>query len=344
MANIFEKPEKFAGTALAVLQRTIKLPGLIPASNRYGIADFAGAEGDVVNVKRPPILRARDAGFRSRNELVVDDLTQSRIQIALTRHPYSRVALSPEEATLDEVDYVRDVQAPQVRAIAEDFEETIVAALAGATFVHEVTFNPDGSTAAVKDPRKVALRARRLLNESLVPATGRYWLVGSEVSEAVAGYTDASSGRSPLLDVDTSGLPEALREGVVGRLAGFVVVEIPALEPDESYFWHETAVAIATVAPKVPRGAAAGASVAGNGLAVTQVWDYASGTMADQSTVHAFTGAAPVLDPKIGDDGRIVIDEGTDKPEMEFVRAVKVTFGDGDESSSSSSSSSSSGA
>lgn len=319
MANVFEMPEKFASTALAVLRKEIKGAGLFV--HKFGLADYSGAKGDVVNIKRPPILRARDAGFRTRNTLVVDDIVQSKIQVALTKHPYSRVELSPEEATLDEVDYVRDVQAPQVRALVEDFDESIAAALGGATFVHEVDYAP-GADGLTGDARRVARRAKRLLDSSSVPSSGRYWLVGAAVSEAIA-----TTGK--LLDVDTSGLPEALRDGVVGRLAGFTIIDWPTLEEDESYFVHNTAVALSTVAPVVPRGAAAGATIAGQGLAVTQVWDYQSDTLADQSTVHAFTGATPVTDPQIGSDGRVVVTGGD--VQFEFVRAVKVNFTEADD-------------
>lgn len=321
MANVFEKPDKFADTALELLQRNLGVAGLFVY--KYGKADYVGAKGDKIMIKRPPILRARDAGFRTRNALVVDSIIQSKIEVKLDKHPYSRVELSPEEATLDEVDYVRDVQAPQVRAISEDFDESVAAALGGATFVNTVNFT-EGTTDKWGDPRKVARYAKRLLDSSKVPASGRYWLVGAAVSEAIATLDQ-------LLAVDTSGLPEALRDGVVGKLSGFTIIDWPTLGDDESYFVHNTAVAPSAVAPVVPNGAKAGASVAGNGLAVTQVWDYQSDTMADQSTVHAFTGAGVITDPKIvasgANKGQIAMTAGDDpEPIMEFVRAVKVTF------------------
>src|SRR5690606_15217025 len=125
-----------------------------------------------------------------------------------------------------------------------------------------------------------------------VPKDGRYWLVGSAVAEEIVSH-------EKLTDVDTSGLPEALREGVVTKLRGFWVIEIDTFDENESYFVHETAIAIAAVGPAVPVGAKGGASTAEGGLGVTQVFDYDSATMADQSTVHAFTGATPVLDPQV---------------------------------------------
>ncbi len=105
------------------------------------------------------------------------------------------------------------------------------------------------------------------------------------MSEAIAGY-------EKLLDVDTAGLPEALREGVVGRLAGFTIVELDELDPTASYFVHESAIAVANVARSCRSVAKGGGVAAGNGLAVTQLWDYDSDHLKDRSIVHAFAGAS----------------------------------------------------
>lgn len=316
MANIFEKAEKLAGVALALLQRQIVLPGVFV--NRYGITDFKGAKGDVVNVKRPALLKARDAGFRARNALVIDNLVQSRLQVALNRYPYSAVALSDEELTLDVTNFAQDVTAPQARAIAEDFENTAAATLSGATYVHEVDFDPD-SSGVDGDPRKVAIEARRQLNTSNVPANGRLWVVGSSMSAAIASH-------DKLLDVDTAGLPEAVREGVVGKLGGFIILESNAIDPDEGYFVHNSAVALAAVAPAAPRGATSAGVAVDGGIAVRQLFDYDSDTLSDRSILSVFTGGTPVTDPVV-EDGEIVIED--DEVQMEFVRAVKVNFQSG---------------
>lgn len=314
MAHIFQKADKIAGIGLDVLQRQIVLPNLFRA--RYGITDFKGAKGDVVNVKRPPILRARDAGFRNRNTIVMDDLIQSRIQVALNKYPYSGVALTDEELTLDIENYSQEVTVPQTRALAEDFEETVATTLAAATYVHTVSFVV-GDPGDAGDPRKVAIEARKLLNSSKVPAAGRYWIVGADVSAAIAKFDN-------LLDVDTAGLPEAVREGVVGRLGGFTIVESNALAGDESYFVHDSAVALAFVAPAAPKGATSAGVATEGGLALRQLFDYDSDTLSDRSIVSVFTGGAVVTDPKIKADGTIQVTSGN--PVMEFVRAVKVTL------------------
>lgn len=318
MANIFVKGTKLAQTALALLRKEVKAPSLF--TYKFGITDFAGAEGDVVNIKRPAVLVAREKNWRGDDSITVDRLAQSKIQVALNKHPYSAVHLQPEEETLEDIDYVRDVQAPQVRAILEWFENLIVGALRAASFVYGVTFNVAASNGE-QDPRKVAIKARKLAQKAHWPSTGRYWLVGADVSEAIASY-------EKLLDVDTAGLPEAVREGVVGKLGGFIIVEVDALNPTESYFVHETAIAIANVAPVVPQGAKGGGLAAGNGLAVTQVWDYDGITMKDRSVVHSFAGASAVTDPEFAEDGSIQRDEN-DAVIMKFQRAIKVTFGTG---------------
>ena len=315
MAHIFEKAEKVSGIALGLLQRMIVLPNLFPS--RYGISDFKGAKGDVVNIKRPAILKAQDAGFRSRNNIVYQDLIQSRIQVALDRYPISPVQLSDEELTLDIENFAQDVTAPQARALVEDFENTVAGVLSGTDYVLEVVFNTSGSDAE-KDPRQVAIKARKLLNQKNVPATGRYWIVGSEVSAAIASF-------GKLLDVDTAGLPEAVREGVVGRLAGFTIVESNALDGEESYFVHNSAVALAFVAPAAPKGATSSAVAIEGGLSVRQLFDYDSDTLHDRSILGVFTGGAAVTDPEVGDDGQVILVDG--KPQMEFIRGVKVNFG-----------------
>lgn len=322
MANIFNKATKFATTALELLRRTIKAPTLFTI--KLTRADFLGAVGDTVNIKRPPILRARDKGFRTANPIVVDDIMQTSIPVKLTAFPYSAVHLSPEEETLDEVDYVRDVQAPQVLSIAEFYENLIAAGLRDATYTLTTTYDLGSPDPKKSDARKVASRARKLFQDAHVPTSGRYWLVGSRVAEAIRD-TDK------LLEVDASGLPEALRDGVVTKLSGFWVVELDALRETESFFIHETALALANFAPVVPKGAIAGATVSGpGGVAVTQVWDYDAMNAKDRSIVMSFAGVAQVTDPKVGTDGKIVMvtpePAGGPAPVLEFVRAIKVLF------------------
>lgn len=314
--NVFQKGEKFAGTALELLKREVKLLGLF--SHTFTAADFQGAAGDTVNVKRPAILVARDKGWRNLNPIVVDTLNQSKIAVKLDQHPYSAVQITAEERTLDDVDYIRDVQAPQVAALVDYLETAVVKPLRDATYKLTVKFDQNSKNSKESDPRKVALAARKLFQDAHVPTGDRYWIVGSSVAEAIAGTDE-------LLAVDTSGLPEALRDGVVGKLAGFIIIEADALGENESYFIHGTAVAPAVVAPERPVAAKGGGVAVGQGLAVTQIWDYDGLLLTDRSVVHAFAGAGIVTDPVLNADGTVKTDA---KGEVvtEYTRAIKVTF------------------
>jgi len=321
--NVWLHPTKFAETALALLRGQVMLPALF--TNKFGLSDFAGAEGDVINIRRPPLLRAREKGFRTDNKIVVDNLEQTKIQVPLDSHPYNAVALTNEEETLDQIAYVRDVQAPQVRAMLEFYEQTIADALRGADFQLTAKFNPGSADSKESDPRKVASRARKLFQDAHVPTGGRFWLVGSSVAEAIRD-TDK------LLDVNTAGLPEAVREGVVSRLSGFTIIEVDNFDENESYFIHESAMALVTVAPAVPRSAVlSGGIAAGGGLALTQVWDYDGDLLKDRSVVHAYVGATPILDPKIDPKTGLIakakVASNKEEAVMVFVRAIKVTFG-----------------
>lgn len=315
MAHVFQKVDKLAAVALGLLRHEINLPNLF--TNRYGIADFKGAKGDVVNVKRPAILKAQDAGFRSRNSIVFDDLIQSKIQVKLDRYPISPVALTDEELTLDIENFAQDVTAPQARALAEDWEGTVVKTLRDATYVHSVDYVGGEKADGAQDPRKVARHARKLLNSSDVPAGGRYWLVGADVAESIGNFDN-------LLDANTAGSAVTAIEGYVGRLAGFDIIESNALEGNESYFVHSSALALAFVAPVAPNGAKASATAVEGGISVRQLFDYDSDTLTDRSILGVFTGGTPVTDPKLKADGTIQMTGGN--PVMQFVRAVKVTF------------------
>jgi hypothetical protein len=204
----------------------------------------------------------------------------------------------------------------------EFFEEVVTDTLAAADFVYEVSYDPTETTdLKIGDPRKVASRARKYFQDARVPTSGRYWLVGSGVGEAIRDF-------DKLLEVDTSGIPEALRDGVVTKLSGFIVVELDVLGENESYFVHESAVAIAAVAPVVPTGAKGGGSVAAQGLGITQIFDYDSAAAKDRSIVEAFCGASVVKDPEVNPDTGLIVLDGSGNPVMDFVRGIKVNFGE----------------
>ena len=302
MPNTFLKPETISRTALGLLRRELILPRLV---TRLGIEDFRGAKDDTVNVRVPARLTARDYEWRTRtNPIVLDDISETSVPVVLTEHPYSAVAVTDEELTLDITDFATQVLNPQVLAVAEALEAVLGTVIEGATYAAEVDYaeSEDG----VGSPFYRALvDARKALNDAKVPASERFVLLGSSV-EAAALKEDA-------IRVET-GSSDALREAIIGRVAGFTVIgNVQSLAADFAVAAHRSAFAFANVAPEVPSGVAMGQSTVFDGLALRWIRDYDPNYLRDRSVVSSFAGAASVEDGESGGNPA-------------NVRAVKIAF------------------
>lgn len=307
MANSFLKPEVIVATALGLLRREIILPGVV---QRYGIEDFRGAKDDTINVRVPARLQAREYGFRNNraSAITTDEISELSIPVVLNKMPYSAVAITDEELTLDIRDFATQVLQPQILAVAEKLETYIAAAMAAASYAQDIDYiEGDGSGSPFYN---AAVDARKALNDAKVPMTGRVILLGSSV-EAAALKEDG------IRKVNESGTDSALREAVIARVAGFTVIgNIQAFDPDFAIAMHPSAFAFANVAPIVPDGAAFGSSQSFENLALRWLRDYDSPHLQDRSVVSAFAGAASVEDG-MDDHGELT---------SENVRAVKLNF------------------
>ncbi|HMA77864.1 MAG TPA: hypothetical protein VKP88_01860, partial [Candidatus Paceibacterota bacterium] len=74
------------------------------------------------------------------------------------------------------------------------------------------------------DEAKAAIRAiRKEMANNKVPAAGRYVVVNPDMADLLIQGLD---------DVSVAGTPDELRNGVIGRLYGFTVVESPLFSAD----------------------------------------------------------------------------------------------------------------
>jgi hypothetical protein len=322
MANAFLKAEKIISQGLGLLQRELVLPRLVV---RYGAADFAGAKDDTINIRIPSILKGREYEWRERKSAITtDDLEEFSVAVTLNKHPYNAVGITDEELTLDIVNWGEQVARPQIRAVAEMLESYIAVAMEEANYRHTVEYEQPDPEAEGKDYAfyRAAVKARKFLNQENVPATGRKLLCGANVEEAALNSAH-------LIDVDTSGSDSVLREAVIGRVAGFEVIgNCNSIDPDFAVAMHPTAFALANVAPVVPDGAKAGATLTFDSLAMRWIRDYDSDHLRDRSVYSAFAGASSV------EDGRDLETESETFGELteENVRAVMfefVPFGEG---------------
>lgn len=305
MANDFLKPEVIASTAIGLLGRELILGQLVWTS--HGL-DFAGAKGDTVNLRVPAHLTAREYDWRNDRSATIqtDDIAEDSYPVSLNHDLYSAVAVTDEEMTLDIESFGTRVLAPQVRAVAEEIDGRIASMIQDDTnWTTDVNafYGVSGTWDAV-------LQARKVLNQNNVPREGRFLLVGADFESELLALDKFS-------DVDRSGSSSALREAVLGRLAGFTVVGSNAIAPTDAFAFVSSAFLVATRAPVVPAGAPFAAAASHAGYSMRWIRDYDPSRLQDRSIVSTFAGFNVVKDqPTLGDT------EGT----KVLKRAVKLSM------------------
>jgi hypothetical protein len=300
VAVIKAKPQKVVAFFLGMLERELITPFVV---TRVAQDFFKGAQNDTVTLRVSGLRAvARDYEFRTRTApIVLDDIAgEDSIDVKLDTHVYSATALTDEQMTLDEINFATEVLGPQVEAVVGRLEGKVVAGLRGAAIKNTVTFDETA------DPHLVALEARRLMSaEKVAPYSGRTFLIGSDM----AAHFLASDRLSRYDSTGQEGSP-ALRESIIGRLAGAPVVVHEGLDPDEGYYLHKSGLVLGNVAPVVPQGATAGRTgISKNGFAVRWIQDYDPNYLRDRSVVSSFAGVNDVRDERDLTDGTIRPDD-----------------------------------
>lgn len=317
MANAFLKPEVIAATALGLLRRELILPRLV---TRMAASDFKGAANDTINFRVPAVLTAREYAWRNdrSSPIVVDELEELSIPATLDTHVYSAVQVTDEELTLDIVSFANQVLSPQMLAVAEKLESIIATTMVNADYYGDPVIYEPGTPDQARFYNAL-VDARKVLNDRHIPAAGRVVLLGSEV-EAAALKEDS------FRKVDESGTNDALREAIIGRVAGFTVIgNVQSLPGDFAIAMHPTAFGFVNVAPEVPAGVASGASATFEGLAMRWIRDYDAMYLRDRSVVNSFAGGRSVEDARDMDPESSAYGELTG----ENWRAVLIDFQNG---------------
>lgn len=302
-----------------VVARTVWTDAVSPA-------EWEGAFGDTVTIRVPAKRAARTRVLRAGTPITLDDSNEFGVPVTLDTDVYEATGISDEQLTLDIVDFARQVLQPQIRAVAEGVEDAIAAQIVGATYEADHTIDADDFTStSVHDWYKIANRARRILNDSSVPKSNRWLLVGSAVEEDILNNDKFTRN-----DSIGASAEDALREAIIGRIAGFNVIQSNAVPDTDAYAYHRTAFVLGTKAPAIPRGAAFAQAVnlgqgdqmgAQSGLAgINARWlmDYDFSNTKDRSLVDVYLGTAQVGDP-----------EDVTDPDSDLIleRAVRISGG-----------------
>lgn len=286
MANTFIKGTRVVGQALGILEREIVLPALVW---RDAGGSFQGAAGDTISLRVPARTQARTRTLRGARGtasegngiITLDDLTETKVDVTLDTAVYSAVPITDEELTLDIADFGAQIAEPQVRAVAEGVENAVAAEMTGATYASTITMGAD--------PYDSIVDARVALNKANVPMTERFLVIGADMEGTFLKSDE-------LHQVDKAGDNSALRDAVIGRIAGFTAVVSNALPANVGFAFHRTAYVLGMRAPAVPDGATYGASRSAFGLAMRWIRDYDFRNVQDRSLFDTYIGTNIVAD------------------------------------------------
>lgn len=297
MASTFLKPTVIGSTALGILRRETVLPSLLW---RLGASDFRGAAGDTISLRLPAIANARTRALRSGDTRVRDSLAEQKVDVTLDTDIYKDVRISDEELTLDISDFGSQVLNPLMAGIAEKLEDTAITKISAATYDNQIAFAYSGN--AWTD---LILPAREKLNKMRVPQAGRVLAVGSGVETELLS-TDL------FVKANESGSTSAVSDAIIGRKAGFTIVSVPGLAPNEAYAFHATAFPFVNMAPVVPAGAPYGASTSYDNAAIRVVRVLDSDLIQDVLALDSWVGVGVTKDPGYLDsNGRFVATDAT---------------------------------
>jgi hypothetical protein len=322
--NSFLKPSVIARTMIDLLYRELVVARTV-WTDAVNPTEFTGALNDTVTVRVPAHRSATTRTLRAGTPIANAVSTEHGVPVTLDTDVYNGAPISDEELSLDIVDFGRQILLPQVRAVAEGVEDQIVSEITSAEYEHAIVDIDE------TDPYDTLVDVRKILNDSNVPKSGRTLLCGSSVESTLLKSDRFIKTES----IGETRAVDALSESVLGRIAGFTVLQSNAVDEDEAYAYHRSAFVLACRAPRVPTGVSMGttrqlseaeaiqsgaaSSLAGIGVRWLMDYDYANTT--DRSLVNTWVGTQHVQDFAKNASSSAVYGSDTT-----FIRAVKLSL------------------
>lgn len=296
--STFLKAEQIISAGLGLLRREIVLPNLVW---RDAAGDFAGAKDDTISIRLPAYAKARTRALRSGSARVRDNLAETKVDVSLDTDVYKDIRITDEELTLDITNFGTQVLQPSMAGIAEGIEDAVATEMSSATYAKSLAFSYSSGNAWTD----LIVPARELLNKARVPMAGRCLAVGSGIETELLS-TDL------FVKANESGGTSALEDATIGRKAGFTIVSVPGLDPNQAYAFHKSAYVLSGRAPVVPAGAPFGASSSFAGFAMRVVRVLDPDTIEDILALDSWIGTNTVKDSGYFDSsGRFVPSEGS---------------------------------
>ena len=281
MAHTLWTPDQAARSTLAALRWLTTLPRTVRQDFSQ---EFIAGRGQTINVRKP--ISAGSAHTytstdrAARTAITFNDLTETWVPVTMDTQVYNAVRLPDDFATFNLESLERQVLVPQAESVVDELTAPLVDEMEAVASDTGLEIAAGGANALA-----VVTKARRVLNERKVPFADRYLAVGTGVAELLLSLDQ-------LTKVNEAGTDGALREGTIGRLRGFTVIEDPALADDFGVAYHRDAFALVTRPSRQPEGAAKSATVSQDGFALRWIQHYNPLQLEDQSVVDTFVGAA----------------------------------------------------
>ena len=280
MANTLWTPDQAARSTLAALRWLTTLPRTV---RQDFSTEFVAGRGTTINVRKPISAGTAHtytaADRAARTAITFNDLTETWVPVTMDTQVYNAIRLPDDFATFSLESLERQVLVPQAESVVDELTAPLVDEMEAIASDTGLEIAANGANALT-----VVTKARRILNDRKVPFADRYFAVGTGVAERLLNLKELTS-------VAESGADGALREGIIGRLRGFTVIEDPALADDFGVAYHRDAFAHVTRPSRQPEGAAKSATVAQDGFALRWIQHYNPLQLEDQSVVDTFVGA-----------------------------------------------------
>ncbi|MEZ5380157.1 MAG: P22 phage major capsid protein family protein [Microthrixaceae bacterium] len=280
MAHSLWTPTQAARYVLAALRWQSTLPRTVHQDISQ---EFVPGRGTTINVRKPVSAGTANTytptNRTARDAITFDDLSDSVVPVVLANQVYKAVRLPDDFATFTLEDITAQVLKPQAESVVDALTAPLVTEMVAIAGVTGTEVAVDGS-----DALKVVGRCRKVLNDRKVPMADRWLAVGTELAEDLLNLKELTA-------VNESGSDGALREGTIGRLRGFTVLEDPALPEDQGVAYHRDAFAHVTRPSRNPEGATRSATIAEGGFALRWLQHYNPLQLEDQSVVDTFVGA-----------------------------------------------------
>ncbi|MEV6154921.1 P22 phage major capsid protein family protein [Nonomuraea sp. NPDC052129] len=311
MANEFLTPTVIARQALANLYETTVMSQLV---YRDYEEEFVSRIGDTITIRKPAKFVAKN--FDRTTGIEIQNAVEGHIPITLDRFADVSFAVTAEDLTLNIIDFNQQLLAPATEAIAQKIDRDILSLRQDV--VQQVGLNTDTNEKFRYANPRVAIAARRVLNQRNVPATDRYIVVGPE--QEALWLSDELFHRA-----DARGDTEGLREANLGRrVFGFDSYQTQNIKEPEflptdpsgktlpnhevGVAFHKTAFALVTRPLVLPQGAANAHVESYKGFGLRIVMDYDITKKQDIVSIDTLYGVK-TLDR----DRAVVITTGTTK-------------------------------